>query len=102
MFVDRVGASAGPASGVVARYEYTLSMLHEIPRDWWHAYEPQNTIRFFSLRLREAGMIRNSPEKLLADGSDWRFLNAIRAEQPAGAARAAVSPALVCKLPEMV
>jgi hypothetical protein len=32
-------------------------------------------IRFYALRLHEAGMIKGSPQKIIADGTDWRFLN---------------------------
>jgi len=33
-----------------------------------------------ALRLRELGMIKSSPQKIIAQGTDWRFLNAIRKE----------------------
>jgi NitT/TauT family transport system substrate-binding protein len=29
-------------------------------------------MRFYALRLHEAGMIRSSPQKLIAEGADWR------------------------------
>jgi NitT/TauT family transport system substrate-binding protein len=32
------------------------------------------------LRLHEAGMIRSSPNKIIADGTDWRFLNELKRE----------------------
>jgi NitT/TauT family transport system substrate-binding protein len=34
----------------------------------------------FSLRLREAGLIRATPNKILADGTDWRFFNELKRE----------------------
>jgi len=33
---------------------------------------PEDAVRFYSLRLRDAGMIKSSPNKILADGADWR------------------------------
>jgi NitT/TauT family transport system substrate-binding protein len=32
------------------------------------------------LRLREAGMIKSTPNKLIADATDWRFLNELKRE----------------------
>ena len=37
-------------------------------------------MRFYALRLYEAGMIRSIPNGLLADGADWRFLNEFKRE----------------------
>ena len=31
-------------------------------------------------RLRDAGMIKSSPNKILADGADWRFWNELKRE----------------------
>jgi len=35
---------------------------------------------FYALRLHEAGMIKSSPQKLIAEGTDWRFFNALKKE----------------------
>jgi NitT/TauT family transport system substrate-binding protein len=32
------------------------------------------------LRLREVGMIKSSPNKILADGTDWRHWNELKRE----------------------
>ena len=37
-------------------------------------------MRFYALRLHEAGMIRTSPKQILAEGTDWRFLNELKRE----------------------
>jgi NitT/TauT family transport system substrate-binding protein len=37
-------------------------------------------LRFFALRLHEVGMITSSPRQLLADGTDWRFVNELKRE----------------------
>ena len=37
-------------------------------------------IRYYSLRLHEIGMIKSSPQKIIAEGTDWRFLNALKRE----------------------
>ena len=43
-------------------------------------YDPGDTLRFYALRLHEAGMIKSSPKKLIAQGTDWRFLNDLKKE----------------------
>jgi hypothetical protein len=30
--------------------------------------------------IREAGMIESSPQKIIAQGTDWRFLNELKKE----------------------
>jgi NitT/TauT family transport system substrate-binding protein len=51
-----------------------------VPYNRWRDYDPEDTIRFYALRLREAGMLKSSPAKIVADGTDWRFLNEVRRE----------------------
>jgi NitT/TauT family transport system substrate-binding protein len=61
-------------------YDYSLQAMREIPYVKWRNYDPEDAIRFYSLRLREAGMIKSSPNKILADGTDWRFWNELKRE----------------------
>jgi len=63
-----------------ARYDYTLEMMKELPYGKWREYDPEDTLRFYALRLREAGMIKAQPQKLIADATDWRFLNELKKE----------------------
>ena len=37
-------------------------------------------VRWHALRLREAGMVKGSPSKLLAQGTDWRMLERVKEE----------------------
>ena len=63
-----------------AQYEYARQTLREVPYGRWREFDPEDTIRFYALRLHEAGMIKSSPQKILAQGTDWRFLNELRKE----------------------
>ena len=54
--------------------------MSNIPFDKWREYDAEDTIRFYALRMREAGMIKASPQKIIADGTDWRFLNELKRE----------------------
>ena len=61
-------------------YEYVQEMLKEIPYGQWREYEPEDTVRFYALRLNEIGMIKSSPQKLIAQGTDCRFLKELKKE----------------------
>jgi NitT/TauT family transport system substrate-binding protein len=37
-------------------------------------------MRFYALRLYEAGMVKSSPNRIIADGADWRFLDELKRE----------------------
>jgi len=66
--------------GFVDRYDYALETLSELPYDKWREYDAEDTIRFYALRLHEAGFIKSSPQKIIADGADWRFLDELKRE----------------------
>jgi NitT/TauT family transport system substrate-binding protein len=66
--------------GFTPRYDYALQTLKEILYNKWRDYDPEDTVRFYALRLREAGMIKASPNKIIADATDWRFLNELKRE----------------------
>jgi NitT/TauT family transport system substrate-binding protein len=67
-------------AGFTARYDYALQALKEIPYAKWREYNVEDTLRFYSLRLREAGMIKSAPNKIIAQGTDWRFFNELKRE----------------------
>jgi NitT/TauT family transport system substrate-binding protein len=62
------------------RYDYALQTMRDIPYSRWRAYDPEDTVRFYALHLHEAGMIKSSPQKILAQGTDWRFLKELTKE----------------------
>jgi NitT/TauT family transport system substrate-binding protein len=64
----------------VSSYENALQTLKEIPFGRWREYDPEDTMRFFALRMRDVGMIKTSPQKIIAEGTDWRFLNELKKE----------------------
>ena len=66
--------------GFVGRYDYALQTLNDVPFNNWREYDAEDTIRFYALRLHEAGLIKSSPQKLIAEGTDWRFLNDLKRE----------------------
>ena len=66
--------------GLTDRYDYALQALREVPYDRWREYDAEDTIRFFALRLHDVGMIKSSPQRIIADGTDWRFFNELKRE----------------------
>jgi NitT/TauT family transport system substrate-binding protein len=66
--------------GFTPRYDYALQTLKEIPYKKWREYNSEDTVRFYSLQLHEVGMIKSSPNKILAEGTDWRFWNELKRE----------------------
>jgi NitT/TauT family transport system substrate-binding protein len=66
--------------GFSSRYDYAVQALGDIPYDKWREYDPEDTIRFYALRLHEVGFIKSSPQKIIAESTDWRFLNEIKLE----------------------
>jgi NitT/TauT family transport system substrate-binding protein len=66
--------------GYTKNYDYALGTLKEIPYGRWREFDPEDTVRFYSLRLNEIGMIKSSPQKIIAQGTDWRFLKELKKE----------------------
>jgi NitT/TauT family transport system substrate-binding protein len=67
-------------AGFTPSYDYALQTFKEIQYAKWREYDPEDATRFYSLRLREAGFIRATPSKIIADGTDWRFFNELKRE----------------------
>jgi NitT/TauT family transport system substrate-binding protein len=67
-------------AGFTERYDYALQTLTELPYASWREFDPEDSMRFYALRLHEVGMIKSSPMQILADGTDWRFLNELKRE----------------------
>ena len=66
--------------GFTPNYDYALQTMKEISYRRWRDFNPEDTIRFYALRLQEAGMIKSNPQKIIAQGTDWRFLNELKKE----------------------
>ena len=61
------------------RFDYALQTMNEIGYARWREYDPEDAVRFYSLRLREAGMIKSIPSKI-AQAADWRFFSELKRE----------------------
>jgi NitT/TauT family transport system substrate-binding protein len=68
------------AKGYETRPQIALEVVSSLPYRRWREANPEDTIRFYALRLHEVGMIKTSPQKLIAQSTDWRFLNELKKE----------------------
>jgi NitT/TauT family transport system substrate-binding protein len=66
--------------GFGKNYDEALQTVSELSYDKWRDYNPEDTTRFYALRLREAGLIKASPQEIIAKDTDWRFLNELKHE----------------------
>lgn len=46
----------------------------------WRDFDPEETLRFFALRLRDAKAIKKSPQQVIDDGSDLAYFRQLRKE----------------------
>ena len=65
--------------GRIARPDYATQTLADNNYKW-KEFDPEDTIRWYALRLREAGFIESTPQKIIAENTDWRFLNELKRE----------------------
>jgi NitT/TauT family transport system substrate-binding protein len=66
--------------GFVKDYELALQTLREIRYDVWRDYDPEGSVLFYALRMQETGMIRSSPQEIIAKGTDFRFVTELERE----------------------
>jgi NitT/TauT family transport system substrate-binding protein len=66
--------------GYESRYDIGLEVLKSLPYARWREASIEDTLRFHALRLHEVGMIKTSPNELIAKNTDWRFLNELKRE----------------------
>jgi len=68
--------------GYAKQYDSALQAMQEMGMGYrrWREYDPEDTVRFYALRLHEVGMVTSTPQKIIDQGTDWRFLNELKQE----------------------
>jgi NitT/TauT family transport system substrate-binding protein len=66
--------------GFAQNYDYALQVLSELPYNVWRELDPEDSLRFSALWLHEFGELTSTPNQIIADGTDWRFLNELKRE----------------------
>jgi NitT/TauT family transport system substrate-binding protein len=60
--------------------EFMAQAFREIPYDKWRHYSPEDTIRYYALRLREFGATKYSPNEIIEQNTDWSHLASLKDE----------------------
>jgi len=66
--------------GFLPNYDYAFRTLGDIRYDRWRDYDAEDSLRFYALRMQESGLIKSTPEKIIAEGTDWRFITELKRE----------------------
>jgi NitT/TauT family transport system substrate-binding protein len=66
--------------GYEPRYDVALGVLKSLSYDRWRTYDPEDSLRFYGVRLHEVGLIKANPQQLISQGTDWRILNELKRE----------------------
>lgn len=69
--------------GIFPDYELARELIRSLPYDRWRTDDPEDSLRFHALRLRDVGMIKATPQTLIERGTDWRFLDELKKEMKA-------------------
>jgi NitT/TauT family transport system substrate-binding protein len=75
-----VAARTVVTKGYTREYDYALELITKLPYNLWRTQNHEDSLRFYALRLHEAGMVKSNPNKIITQGTDWRFLNELKQE----------------------
>jgi NitT/TauT family transport system substrate-binding protein len=54
--------------------------MKDIPYGRWREYNPEETIRFYALRMRDIGMMKSTPKQFIDQHTDWSYLKDLKKE----------------------
>jgi NitT/TauT family transport system substrate-binding protein len=66
--------------GFASSYDFAVQTLNDVRYDRWRDFDPEDSLRFYALRMQEVGLIKRNPNDIILAGSDWRFINELRRE----------------------
>jgi NitT/TauT family transport system substrate-binding protein len=66
--------------GWIAQEAVAQRSFDQIRFDAWRSFDPEDSVRFYALKLHEAGLIGSTPEELIEKGTDWTFFNELKRE----------------------
>jgi NitT/TauT family transport system substrate-binding protein len=59
--------------------DITNEVIRDLSYDW-RELDPEETLRFFALRLADAKLIKSTPQQIIAQASDFAFMRQMRTE----------------------
>ena len=77
---DPEGVARKIADRGIWDHDLTLDWLRELPFGKWREIDVANSVRFWALRLHDVGAIKGSPQRIIQQGTDLRFLNELKRE----------------------
>ena len=66
--------------GFAHHYDTALQTITDVPYNVWRELDPEDSLRFYGLWLHEFGIVNSTPNQIIAEGTDWRFLNELKRE----------------------
>jgi NitT/TauT family transport system substrate-binding protein len=60
-----------------------VEIVSEVIRDLsfdWRDIDPEETLRFFALRLADANLVKSTSQQIIAQGSDFAYMRQLRSE----------------------
>ena len=66
--------------GFARNYEQALGMITSLRYDAWREIDSEHSLRFYAEQLQKLGQLKSDPDTVVAQGSDWRFLNELKRE----------------------
>jgi NitT/TauT family transport system substrate-binding protein len=66
--------------GYTNNYDYTCDIFKEMPYDAWRNHDSVDSVRFYALRLKEAGILKSTPDEIIKKGTDFRYLEQLKRE----------------------
>jgi NitT/TauT family transport system substrate-binding protein len=80
---DRRAAAKSAIDQGTYKDPITEQILYDVIKDEsfdWRDYDPEETIRFFALRLADAKLIKKTPQQIIAEGADLAWFRQLRKE----------------------
>jgi NitT/TauT family transport system substrate-binding protein len=59
---------------------YATEGLEDIPYSRWREFDPEDALRFYALRLHEAGLVEHAPAQIIEGATDWRVFEQLKRE----------------------
>jgi NitT/TauT family transport system substrate-binding protein len=59
--------------------DITNEVIRDLSYDW-RDFDPEETLRFFALRLADAKLVKLTPQEIIAQGSDFAYMRQLRSE----------------------
>ena len=60
-------------------YDVLYAFMKSMPMNW-RDYDPEDTLRYFALRLADGNLIKKTPDQMINDSTDFAYFKQLRKE----------------------